>query len=211
MGKLGYGLAAAALLLVGCHTITEELPTQPTTTKKPSGTGVVTVAIPVIATATPAPRATPTPTPAATPTPAPTPSPTPTPGVNGKCGEPLPVVTQMAGKVHIRGPNRWTLDSTPLTGPDASYCRTIGFTDGRSYCPVRPEGAPDRRACEEYAIGYAEDTKRPGPTWYFNGQLCDGVKCENHEDNQYLVYAMAGGRYQACTKDDICVTIEVDR
>jgi hypothetical protein len=207
MSKTGYGLmAAAAAILVGCHTITEELPTQPTKTKPPS-TGILTVAIPAIPGATPAPTPKPTPTP----TPTPAPSPTPTPATSGSCGAPLPVVTQMAGKIHIKGPNRYTLDSTPLTGPDATYCRQIGFTDGRSFCPVRAEGAPDRRACEEYAVGYARDTKRPGPTWYIDGQLCDGTKCENHEDNQYLVYAMASGRYQSCTKDDICVAIDVVR
>jgi hypothetical protein len=209
MHKTGYGLIAAALVLAGCHTITEELPTQPTKTKV--GTGTLTIPIPAIPGATPTPTPKPTPTPAPAPAPEATPTPTPAPGQNGTCGQPLPVVTQMAGKVHIRGANMWTLDSTPLTGPDATYCRQVGFTDGRSYCPVRAEGTADRRACEEYAVGLADDTKRPGPTWYINGKLCDGTKCMNHEDNQYLLYAIAGGTYTACTKDDICVNVEVDR
>jgi hypothetical protein len=209
MNKAAYGFTVAALVLLGCHTITEELPTKPTKTTKAGGTGVLTIPIPAIPGATPAPKPKPTPAPTATPTPAPTP--TPATGTSGTCGQPLPVVTRMNGKIHIKGPNHYTLDSTPITGPDANYCRQIGFTDGRQFCPVRTEGSPDRRACEEYAIGYAEDTKRPGPTWYINGQLCDGVKCENHEDNQYLLYAIASGNYQACTKDDICVTIEVVR
>ncbi len=208
MGKVSLIPAAATLLLIGCHTITEELPTQPT--KATPSQGLLTIPIPAIpgATPTPKPAATPTPSPAATPTP----SPSASPGTFGKCGNPLPPpVTQMAAKVHIRGANRWVLDSTPLIGPDGAYCRQIGFTDGRLYCPVRTEGSSDRSACEEYAIGYAEDTKRPGPTWYFNGALCDGTKCQNHEDNQYLLYAIAGGRYQACTKDDVCGVVEVDR
>jgi hypothetical protein len=213
MNKAGYGLAAFALVLVGCHTITEELPTQPTKTTKAGSNGILTVPIPAIPGATPAPtpKPTPTPAPAPTSTPTPAPNPTPVPGTSGSCGAPLPVVTRMNGKIHIKGPNRYTLDSTPITGPDGDYCRQIGYTDGRLFCPVRTEGAPDRQACEEYAVGRAEDTNRPGPTWYINGQLCDGVKCENHEDNQYLLYAMASGNYQACTKDDICVTIEVAR
>ena len=211
MGKLSLIAAAAALLLIGCHTITEELPTQPTKTKKAGSNGILTVAIPAIPGATPAPTPKPTPAPTPTPTPAPNPTPTPATGTSGTCGQPLPVVTRMNGKIHIKGPNRYTLDSTPITGPDGDYCRQIGYTDGRLFCPVRAEGAKDRSACEEYAIGHAEDTKRPGPTWYFNGALCDGVKCENHEDNQYLLYAIAGGRYQACTKDDVCGVVDVDR
>jgi hypothetical protein len=208
MGKLGYGFAAAAVLAWGCHTITEELPTQPTGTP-PAGTGVLTVPIPAIPGATPTPTPRPTPTP--TPTPGPSPSPTPTPGTGG-CGQPLPPpVTQMGVKIHIRGVNRYTLDSTPLVGPDAAYCRQIGFTDGRSYCPVRAEGAPDRSACETYAIGYADDTHRPGPTWYFNDDNCKLPSCENHEENQYLAYAYASGRYQACTKDGVCGSVDVVR
>src|SRR5574340_917553 len=131
-----------AALLAGCHTITEELPTQPT--KGPSRT-VLTIPIPTIPGATPAPtpKPSPTPTPSPTATPGPTPTPTPT---AGKCGAPLPNVSRMNVKVHMRGPTRDTLDSTPIVGPDIDYCRQIGFDDGRSFCPVRPEGAPDRAA-----------------------------------------------------------------
>ena len=74
---------------------------------------------------------------------------------------------------------------------DRDYCRKIGFTDGRSFCPVRMEGAPDREACEEYAVGHADDTGRQGPTWYRNGVLCDNDKCANHPDNQYLLWVMS--------------------
>jgi len=78
----------------------------------------------------------------------------------------------MGTKIHLKSPSRYTLDTTPLVGPDAAYCKKIGFTDGRSYCPVRTEGSADRAACETYAIGKAKDTGRPGPTWYRNGKLC---------------------------------------
>ena len=111
----------------------------------------------------------------------------------------------MNAKVHIRGPNQWTLDSTPLVGPDVDYCRKIGFQDGRSFCPVRQEGDPQRVPCESYAVGKAEDTGRYGPTWYRNGKYCTGEigDCNNHPDNQYLLLAWGDGRYEACTADGI--------
>jgi hypothetical protein len=119
----------------------------------------------------------------------------------------------MNTKIHIPGPNQYTLDTTPLVGPDKAYCLKIGFTDGRSMCPVRTEGSPDRSACEAYAIGSAEDTGRPGPTWYRNGKLCTGNTgdCDNHPDNQYLLFAWGSGYYEACTKDDVCGGVQVDR
>ena len=195
--------------LSGCHTITEELPTQPT--KTPSS-GVVTVAIPAIPVASaPTPKPTPKPTP--TPAPAPSPEATPTPSPNGSgCGNPVPPeVTRMNTKVHLRGARRWTLDSTPIVGPNGDYCRKIGFTDGRLFCPIRTEGTADRVACEAYAVGKAEDTGRPGPTWTRDGKLCDGSDCENHEDNQFLLYVYKGGRYKACTRDGICGEVVADR
>jgi hypothetical protein len=168
--------------------------------------GTLTIAIPTVI------GAIPIPTPAPTTTPAPTATPSPTPTSGGKCGQPLPgEVSRMNAKVHIRGANRWTLDVTPLVGPDGAYCREIGFTDGRLFCPVRPEGAPDREACEAQVVGIAADTKRPGPTWTFNGSPCNGDACDNHEDNQYLLYAYKGGRYEACAKNDVCGVVDVDR
>ena len=210
MRTLACGIAAA-VVLVGCHTITEELPTEPTQTPTSS---ILTVPIPKIVVAT----ATPSPTPTASPTPSPTTSPTPeatpTPGPTGGCGNPLPPpVTRVNVKIHLMSPSRYTLDSTPIVGPDADYCRKIGFTDGRSLCPVRTEGTPDRVACETYAIGKAIDTGRPGPTWYRNGKLCTGqpTDCENHPDNQYLLWAYGDGRYEACTEDDVCGGVDVNR
>ena len=211
MKRTACGVALGTLFLTGCHTITEELPTQPT---KTPGSGVLTVAIPSIpVVGTPAP--TPTPTPVVAPTPAPTPEATPTPPPSaGGCGNPLPPeVTRMNTKIHIRGANRWTLDTTPLVGPDGDYCRKIGYTDGRLFCPVRTEGTSDRIACETYAIGTAKDTGRAGPTWYRDGQLCTGEisGCQNHEDNQYLLYVYKGGLYKACTRDGVCGDVLADR
>lgn len=79
------------------------------------------------------------------------------------CGEPTPP-TVMEWKVveHQKGPNRTIVDSTPLVGP-ASYCAAIGFTDGRSRCPVRQEGASDTDACNAVAVG--------APFWSGNGMV----------------------------------------
>ncbi len=208
------GAMAAALLVVACHSIKEELPTEPTQT--PTG-GVVTVpipSIPVPGTPAPAPTATPKPAPTATPqpappTPTPTPAPTDTPTPRNGCGNPLPPpVTKMKAKVHLKAGNRWTLDSTPIV-QNAAYCKR--WDPNRTECPVRPEGTPDRVACEEYAIGRARDTGRPGPTWSRNGKLCKGDDCQNHEENQFLLWVYASGTYSACTKDGVCGEVQVDK
>jgi hypothetical protein len=114
-------------------------------------------------------------------------------------------------KIHLRGPSKYTLDATPLVA-GVDYCAQIGYTDGRSRCPVRPEGHPDRVACETYAVGLARDTGRPGPTWTRNGGLCsDDNGCENHPDNQYLLWAYEGGSYEACVQNGTCGSLFVDR
>ena len=217
MRKTSLGaVVAAGAVLIGCHTITEELPTEPNDVERPP-TGVLTIPIPALAvgTATPAPAPTPTPGPGpAPPPPEPTPEPTPEPpppGDTGDCGEPLPgPIEKVKAKIHIRGPSKITLDSTPLVfGPD--YCREIGFTDGRIRCPVRPEGHPERQDCEAYAVGMAEDTGRMGPTWTRNGEHCDGFACENHPNNQYMLWAYEGGHYKACVENGVCGDVDVDR
>jgi hypothetical protein len=203
-------IAAAATLLIGCHTITEDLPTQPNDSKG----SVLTIPIPTIPTPTPKPTPTPTPKPTPGPTPTPEPSPTPTPTA-GKCGDPLPVLNKINVKIHLRGPAHWTLDSTPLVH-NRAYCAQIGFTDGRTDCPVRQEGAPDRAACEEYAVGHADDTDRQGPTWYRDAgdgkgkKLCDNDKCANYPDNQYLLWVMSVGTYYACAENGTCGSVYAD-
>ena len=129
------------------------------------------------------------------------------------CGAPLPpAVSKVKIKIHLRGPNKYTLDSTPLVGGSA-YCKKIGFTDGRTKCPVRPEGHPERIACETYAVGRAQDTGRTGPTWTRNSSYCTDSNsgCENHPDNQYLLWAYEAGFYEACVKSGTCGSVEVDR
>ena len=105
------------------------------------------------------------------PTAAPTPPPTPTPdpGIppqGSGCGEPYPPeLARINVKLHIKAPEYFTLDSTPLVGPSPEFCREIGYTDGRQFCPVRLEQDPERNACEAWVMGNAEDTGKPGPTW----------------------------------------------
>ena len=121
------------------------------------------------------------------------------PPIGSGCGRPYPpVVTRFNCKVHIKGPEYYTLDSTPIVGHDAAYCASIGFTDGRSLCPVRQEGAPDREACEAWRVGTAQDTGRPGPTWRKeDGSFCTGPAsgCQNHPDTQYGLWTYVPGTY----------------
>jgi len=121
------------------------------------------------------------------------------PPVGSGCGRPYPPpVTRFNCKVHIKGPEYYTLDSTPIVGHDAQYCASIGYTDGRSLCPIRPEGAPDREACENWRVGKAQDTGRPGPTWRkADGSFCTGPEsgCQNHPNTQYSLWTFVSGTY----------------
>ncbi len=154
----------------------------------------------------------PAPQPTATPTPGSEPDEDPLPAVpaggSGSCGEPVPPpVSRMNVGVLGHSGDNVLLDSTPLVGPDAAYCRLIGYTDGRLYCPVRPEGSPDRFACEALRVGTAADTGRIGPTWTIDGRPCNGSPgngCVNHASNQFLVYAYGTGTFRACTASGAC-------
>jgi hypothetical protein len=119
----------------------------------------------------------------------------------------------MRVKVHIKAGDAWVLDSTPLVGPDPAYCAKIGFDDGRSFCPVRPEGHPEREACETYVMGHAKDTGRPGPTWTYGGAFCTGrgMGCENEPDNQYQLRTFRGGVFRACGQNGVCGEVDVER
>jgi hypothetical protein len=133
-------------------------------------------------------------------------------GDSGTCGAPAPpAVSRIEVKIHNSSHDRALLDSTPQVGPDMAYCRAIGFTDNRSYCPVRPEGHPERVACEAARVGRAADTGRVGPTWTANGQPCTGARssasCVNHDSNQFLVFAYGSGTFRACAQSGVCGSI----
>jgi hypothetical protein len=205
---VAFGLAAWACGSLETPTVPEPTPdpgpptaSAPAPNPNPTPTPVLGV---------PAPKPSPTPEPGAGPSPTPSPN---APADNGGCGEPLPPELSRIGvSIHQRGDNRWLLDSTPLVGPDAEYCAKIGFTDGRSICPVRPEGNPEREACELLVTGRASDTGRPGPTWFRDGTLCSAQSgCENHPENQYQVFAYKNGVYEACGKNGVCGEVTVDR
>ena len=206
-------VVASCLLASGCGSLPDDTPTRPDPTQpvaavptpepsNPAGT-------PVFGTA---PKASPTPPTDATPEPSSTPPPA---EGSGECGSPLPPeLSQINVKIHQRGNEAWILDSTPLVGPDTAYCAKIGFTDGRSFCPVRPEGNPERVACELYVTGRATDTGRPGPTWSSpSGGPCTGRAsgCENTADNQYQLRIFQGGVFRACGRNGVCGEVQADR
>ena len=159
------------------------------------------------------------PTPIATPTPAPTPTPDPNiPPVGSGCGQPYPPpITRFKIEVMFKLPEYTTVDSTPLVGPDVTYCLSAGFTDGRSICPVRLEGAPDREACELWRSGTAKDTGKPGPTWtrtdFATGvtSYCSGADAPCERSGPFTVHAFKGGKYEVCTEAGACADIQVER
>ena len=135
------------------------------------------------------------------------------PGGSG-CGTPYPEpIARMTCKLHLYGSDYYTLDSTAQVGPDQGYCTAIGYTDGRSYCPVRKEGSPERPPCEEWRVGHAEDTGRTGPTWTINGKYCTGPAsgCANHPDNQYALLVYKSGAYKVCAQTGNCCEVIVEK
>jgi hypothetical protein len=213
MKKSTLGALISGIVLLGCNTITERLPSQPTQ-ESPGPT--LSISLPVFGipgvTPTPGPAPAPTPAPGPVPTPQPGPTPAPTPEPNGPCSNPTPgPVSKIDVKIHIHGANRHILDSTPLVGPDAVYCAKIGYTDGRRYCPSRPEGHPQKYACDAFLMGEADDTGRVGPTWYVDHKACvidNG--CENHPDNQFLSFAYKAGFFEACAHNGVCGSLTIN-
>jgi len=208
--RFGAGLLSLALVSGGCSSL--DPPTQPAPAPDRTPAASAPDARPSPVLGAPA-QPTPSPDPSAPPDPSASPSPGQPDGASG-CGTPQPPeLSRININVHQRGDNHWLLDSTPIVGPDAAYCAKIGFTDGRSLCPVRMEGNPEREACELVVTGRATDTGRAGPTWSINGSACTGKPvCENSPDNQYQVFAYQGGLYKACgNKNSVCGEIVVDR
>jgi hypothetical protein len=85
----------------------------------------------------------------------------------------------------------------------------------RRCCPVRPEGHPQRVACEEALMGRARDTGRVGPSWTVNGKPCTSPestvipRCTNHPSNQYLVFVYGPGVYRGCAENGVCGEVQV--
>jgi hypothetical protein len=137
------------------------------------------------------------------------------PPIGSGCGKPFPPpITRFNCKLHLKGVDHYTLDSTPLVGPDCAYCASAGFTDGRCLCAVRDHGAPDRIACENWRVGTAKDTGRPGPTWTKeDGSYCTGPEsgCVNSSDSQYQLWVYKGGRYKVEGENGASCTVVVER
>lgn len=138
------------------------------------------------------------------------------PPAGSGCGRPYPPpVSRFNCKVHLPGIEFYTFDATPIVGPDVAYCAAIGFTDGRSLCPLRAEGAPDRVACELWRVGKARDTGRPGPTWTVadTGAYCTGLDagCQNSPDNQFQLWASQSGRYRVAAENGADCVVDFRR
>jgi hypothetical protein len=140
----------------------------------------------------------------------PTPAPTPTPDFSTTlppgfvCSSPTPPpILRMQVKIHAQEGTRIVLDSKPVVPNVDHYCDKVGFGDWK-FCDTRPEGNPERPACDYLAVGRAQDTGRWGPTWYYGDALCgaDITKCANHPTEQFMAIAKAAGTYQVCSSPD---------
>jgi hypothetical protein len=131
------------------------------------------------------------------------------------CGKPYPPhLDYFNAKINLKNPQFYTLDSTPIVAGDLEYCTMIGYTDGRSDCPLRTPDDPERVPCENWMVGKAKDTGRYGPTWTLDGNLCLGLAvngCENHPENQYGLLAGAQGKYRMCAQNGACGKVVVER
>ena len=141
-------------------------------------------------------------------TPPPTPTPTPTPFAT-LCGSPAPppLIGMRVSVQTAVNPTRWLLDSRPLVKNVNGYCQQVGLS-GRQ-CDTRPEGNPQREACDALVVGKSKDTGRVGPTWsdpegkscLAPGETGTQVSCINTE-NQFLVVARGTGQFLACASED---------
>jgi hypothetical protein len=134
--------------------------------------------------------------------------------VGSGCYRPYPpTVSRFNCKVHLKDKDFYTIDSTPLVGPDPEYCASIGFPD-RSICPLRSEGAPDREACENWRVGKAKDTGRWGPTWTKeDGSFCTGPEsgCMNSPYGQYQLWVYLSGTYRVAAENGADCRLQVFR
>lgn len=122
-------------------------------------------------------------------------------------------------KVHNDQGEKKVLDSAPNVcsgGPGfEKFCETIMNDPSRRCCPPRPEGHPQREACDGLLMGHARDTGRVGPTWTMNGKPCvdsDSTvvpRCVNHPTNQYLLFIYGTGKLTACAENGYCGELTV--
>ncbi len=139
------------------------------------------------------------------------------PPVGSGCYRPFPPpLYKMNCRTYLNAGDHHVIDSTPIVA-NAAYCAAIGYTDGRGQCAIRPDGALDRVACENWRVGTAKDTGRVGPTWTRRdeGTYCTDAEsgCRNSPDSQYQLWAYQGGWYRVCTNkgDPLCCDAYADR
>ena len=137
-------------------------------------------------------------------TPTPTPTPTPDSGLppGMTCNPTPPPILRMHIGVFDDSGGRKVLDSKPLVANVDNYCDRMGFGSWK-FCDTRPEGHPERVACDYLVTGKAEDTGRWGPTWFYGSDLCAYFPnaCANHPSNQFMAVAKAKGTYEACAAE----------
>ncbi len=157
----------------------------------------------------------PAPTPTPTPVPITNPTPMPTPDWRAQCGEPVPPpLYGMKVSVQLDQGFRKLVDSRPIVenvgrgNPTESYCGKVGFDWRQPWCDTRPEGHPQRVACDALVVGRASDTGRYGPTWTKDGKACvepgseSDPGCTNHGANQFLVISRGPGELLACASTE---------
>ena len=149
------------------------------------------------------PVVTPTPPPSTPPTTTPTAPPTSDPLV--ACSPAPPPIYDFRVKVHDDQGYKQVLDSRARV-QGADYCAAIGYS-GSDICVVRDENDPQAVTCNNLVAGRAEDTRRYGPTWFYNGEKCrpindpsDGPGCKNHPTNQFMLFAFGPGEFMACAE-----------
>jgi hypothetical protein len=121
------------------------------------------------------------------------------------CNPTPPPLLRMQLKVHSNDGGRIVIDSKPLVVNVDHYCDRVGFGDWK-FCDTRPEGDPQRVACDYMATGISKDTGRWGPTWYSGNEPCStSPNCSNHQDNQFMAIAKASGTFEACAADNVPV------
>jgi hypothetical protein len=119
----------------------------------------------------------------------------------GACGPPRPGPLHHAKVKLFQTEPKRTYDAAFLVGPDAGYCAAVGYTDGRSMCTVRPDGHPERDACEELAVGT--------PQWTFDGT---GRCFARPNPYQYRCDDDAKGMLTVCAEKSpgVCASVVVE-
>ncbi len=98
------------------------------------------------------------------------------------------------------------LGAEPLVWNVDRYCERVGFGNWR-FCPTRPEGDPQKAACDGLATGRAADTGLWGPTWTWDDQPCDSTwsGCGHDPSDPFTVSVLDAGLFTACAASDVTV------